>query len=58
MPVSIGEVQVDAPAQDGTEPRAQGGAAPASTRPARPDPEEVRTLLRREEDRALRLQVD
>ncbi len=58
MPVSIGEVQVDAPAQDNAEPRAQSAAAPAGTRAPRPDPEEVRTLLRREEDRALRLRAD
>lgn len=58
MSVTIGEVQVDAPEHDSPEPRAQAGAAPGGARSPRPDPEDLRVLLRREEDRALRLWVD
>ncbi len=57
MPVTIGEVQVETPAEN-----AQGAGAPpapsAGARAPRPDPEEIRILLRRDDDRAERLRVD
>ena len=57
MPVSIGEVQVETPAEDVQSPVALS-APSAGARVPRPDPEEIRTLLRRDDDRAQRLWVD
>jgi len=57
MPVTIGEVQVETPAENA---QAAGAppASPAGARAPRPDPEDIRILLRRDEDRAQRLWVD
>ncbi|MGF6743917.1 hypothetical protein [Paraburkholderia atlantica] len=61
MPVTIGEVQVETPAQDAREPRpgeADGARPAAPARAPRPDPEALRLLLRRDEERSQRLRTD
>lgn len=53
MSVTIGEVQVEtSPAAENATPQ---GAQPATKRP---DPDEIRLIIRRDDDRAQRLWVD
>lgn len=51
MSVNVGEINIESTAEA---PAAQDG----TPRPARPDPAELRLILRREEDRLERLWVD
>ena len=52
MGINIGEVTVEATSEAAPAPAATGGASP------RPDPNEIRLILRRDDDRRERLWAD